>query len=86
MELHIDQFLRGVIAFGFALAGLYFLKFWKRTRERLFALFAVAFAVLSINRTMISLTSGEVSSYVYLIRLAAFMIILYAIWDANRRK
>ena len=52
MEQHLDQFLRGVIVLGFAVAGLFFLKFWKKSKERLFALFSIAFFVLSVNRAM----------------------------------
>ena len=80
----MDQFLRGIITLGFAGSGLFFLKFWKRTRERLFGLFSIAFFVLAVNRAIIAFVQ-EASTFLYLIRLAAFLIILFAIWDANRR-
>jgi hypothetical protein len=30
------DFLSGAVTMGFVIAGLFFLRFWKRTRERLF--------------------------------------------------
>ena len=80
----MDQFLRGMITLGFGVSGLLFLRFWQKTKERLFSLFSLAFFVLAINRAVIAFVQ-ESSTYLYLIRLAAFLIILYAIWDANRR-
>ena len=84
MDGQFDQFLRGILTLGFAIAGLFFLRFWSKTKERLFGLFSMAFFVLAVNRSMIAFLP-EVGAYLYLIRLAAFLIILYAIWDANRR-
>ena len=39
----LATFLAGAIVAGFALAGLFFLKFWKRTRDELFLAFTGAF-------------------------------------------
>ena len=43
-------FLHGAIAMGFAVAGLYFLRFWRDTGDRLFAFFAAAFWVFAAER------------------------------------
>ena len=64
--------------------AVFFLRFWRKTRERLFALFAAAFALLGLERIAIVLVAGEAHSFVYLIRLAAFLLILFAIYDKNR--
>jgi hypothetical protein len=84
----MEDFIRGAIAMGFAVAGMYFLRFWKETRDRLFAFFAVAFFILSINRAAITLAglTSEVPYTLYVIRLIAFLIILYAIVDKNLRR
>jgi hypothetical protein len=84
----MEEFIRGAIAMGFGIAGLYFLRFWRETHDRLFGFFALAFMGLAVNRvaiTLIGLTS-EVPYSLYVIRLAAFLIILYAILDKNLRQ
>jgi peptidoglycan/LPS O-acetylase OafA/YrhL len=81
------DFLSGVIAMGCFVAGLFFLRFWKRTRERLFIAFALAFWLLAVAQTLLAETDFPIEerSWLYLPRLAAFMLILAAIWWKNRR-
>ena len=82
----IFDFLSGAITIGFVLAGLFFLRFWRRTHDSLFLAFAVAFALLGIGQAIQALTNipQEERSYIFLIRLAAFTIILAAIVRKNR--
>jgi hypothetical protein len=70
----------------FAIA-LFFLRFWQHSGDRLFAMFALAFAVFGVNRLILVLLGDddENTTYVYLVRLAAFVLILIAIADKNRR-
>lgn len=84
----IDDFLAGAVAMGFAIAALMFLKFWRRTREGLFLAFAGSFLLLSINHAMLSLSNVplEERSSLYLIRLAAFLLIIGALWRQNRKR
>ena len=72
---------------GFIVASIFFLRFWSRTREGLFASFAAAFLLLGVNQAMITLTNipAEERSPLYLLRLTAFVLILIAIWRTNRR-
>jgi len=82
----MDNFLMGVIAMGLAVAGLFFLRFWKETRDRLFAAFALAFFILAVNRVFLALMwqgNEEEATFLYLVRLLAFVIILIAIVDKN---
>lgn len=81
-----DDFLSGAISMGFATASLLFLKFWTRTRDRLFLAFAVSFLLLGLNQALLSYTDVPVEerSALYLIRLAAFLIIIWALWSKNR--
>ena len=81
----LSEFVGGVIACGFAVLGLCFLRFWRRTRDALFANFAVAFWLLALNQTLASLIPGgeTATSWVYLIRLAAFLVIIAAIVRKN---
>ena len=80
------DFLAGAVAFGFAVCGLFFLRFWRRTREELFLAFALAFFLLGIGQTVLALANipTEERGSLYLVRLAAFLLILIAIYRKNR--
>jgi hypothetical protein len=82
-----NQFLNGAIMFGFLVAGLFFLRFHHRTRERLFAMFSAAFFVLAFERIVLAGVdpAAEFSPYIYLIRLTAYLLIIAAIVDKNRQ-
>ncbi len=79
------SFVSGLIAMGFAVAGLFFLSFWRRTRDGLFVAFAAAFWLLALNQGLVTLlhTPEEATSRIYLIRLLAFVIIIVAIVIKN---
>lgn len=80
------EFLSGMLVAGFALAALFFLRFWRRTGDPLFLSFAGAFLLLGIGQTLLVLIdlAEEDRSWIYLVRLAAFMLILAAIYGKNR--
>lgn len=81
------DFLSGAITAGFVVAGLFFLRFWKRTRDELFFSFALAFWLLGLCQALLafSIIPVEERSWLYLLRLAAFLLILVSIWRKNRR-
>jgi hypothetical protein len=81
------DFLAGAITMGFAVAGLFFLVFWTRTREGLFLAFALAFWLLGLAQALLVFADipAEERSWLFLVRLAAFSLILVAIWRKNRR-
>jgi hypothetical protein len=83
-----EDFLRGAVAMGFLVATAFFLRFWRESRDRLFALFAVAFLLLATNRLLLVLLQEqrETSLAPYVVRLLAFAIILVAILDKNFRR
>jgi hypothetical protein len=70
---------------GFFVAAGFFLRFWRRTRDRLFLAFAAAFALLAINQALAAFfgASDELTPYTYLLRVLGFVLILYAIVDKN---
>lgn len=79
------EFLLGLIVMGCLVAGLFFLRFWRKTRDRLFAIFALAFWLLALNWTLLVMTSrDEARPALYAIRLLAFVLILIGIADKNR--
>ena len=53
-ELYV--FLSGAVAVAFVVAGLFFLRFWKRTRDGLFVAFALAFWLLGLTQALLALT------------------------------
>jgi hypothetical protein len=83
----IEDFLGGAIAMGFAVAALFFLKFWRRTRVGLFLAFSGSFLLLALNQALLTLSQIPIEerSWLYLLRLAAFLLILAAMWWQNRR-
>jgi hypothetical protein len=80
-------YLWGALTMVSATIGLMFLKFWRRTGDRLFALFGTAFFVFGINWLVLAVVqpSDESRHYAYLIRLFAFVLLLVGIIDKNRR-
>ena len=79
------KFVSGAIAAGLLIVGLFFLRFWSRTRDRLFLAFAAAFWLLAVNQALVALADipREEQSWIYLIRLAAFILIIVAIVQKN---
>ncbi len=75
------SFLHGAITISFAVAGLFFLRFWVETRDRLFLLFALSFWLQAGTRFALSLVGQpeEDRTFLYLVRLAAFLLIVAAI-------
>ena len=80
------DFLSGAVALGFAACALFFLRFWKRTREELFLAFAIAFLLLGTGQTILALANipTEERGSIYILRLVAFLLILLAIYRKNR--
>ena len=81
------DFLSGAVTLGFLLCGLHFLGFWKRTRDSLFLAFACAFWLLGLNQALLALGDIPVEerSWVFLLRLAAFVLIIVAVVAKNRK-
>lgn len=81
----IFGFINGSLTTGFLIAALFFLSFWRRTRDGLFAAFAGAFLLLAIAQPLPMLTSipTEDQAPIYLLRLAAFLLIIWAILRKN---
>jgi len=80
------DFLSGAITMGFVVAGLFFLRFWRRTGDALFLAFWLAFWLLGLAQALLTFASVplEERSWLYLLRLAAFSLILGSVWTKNR--
>ena len=79
-------FLSGAVTFGFGVAALFFVRFWRDTRDELFLSFGIAFLLLGAGQAVLALAGvpDEQRPWVYLIRLAAFVLILTGIARKNR--
>lgn len=80
--------LLGAIAMACFTISMFFLRFWKTTHDRFFLFFAISFCIEGIERVLMGLAhySNEQEPLFYLLRLVAFIVILYAILDKNRSK
>lgn len=80
-------FVSGALCLGYLVAGLFFLRFWRETHDRLFLFFATSFVVLVLQRiTLLAVPTWpalELPSYG--LRLLAYLLILAAIVDKNLR-
>jgi hypothetical protein len=84
----VYEFTLGALVMATTIAGLFFLRFWRRTGDRLFALFAIAFWMIGLNWLLLAFTDPAAETRraaIYLVRLLAFVLILIAIIDKNRR-
>lgn len=88
VSVTLYDFLSGAVALGFATCALFFLRFWKRTREGLFLAFALAFLLFGVGQTVLAIGDipTEERGSIYLIRLAAYLLILAAIYRENRAR
>lgn len=82
----MSQVLSGASAAVCLFIGIFFLRFWRTSRDRLFLIFAAAFAVLSLHWAALGLAEipNESRHYYYLLRLLAFALIIGGVIDKNR--
>lgn len=82
----LEPFLLGIIFTMNFIAAVYFLKFWRKTHERLFLAFGAAFLIEGFNRLgfLFLEDPSEGSPAIYTIRLMAFLLVLVAILSKNR--
>jgi len=78
-------FISGLIAMSQLVASLFFLRFWGRTRDRLFLAFSAAFGLMALNQALVIMLDvpREEQSVFFLLRLAAFLLIIAAILGKN---
>jgi hypothetical protein len=77
-------FISGLLTMGYAVAALFFMRFWRRSGERLFVFFALAFALLALQRMGLAFLTTLDASWLYGLRLLAFVLLLTGIIDKNR--
>ena len=81
----MTEILTGAISAGWAIAALFFLRFWRQTRDTFFLYFALSFGLEAMNRVAIGLHGmQEDHPLFYGVRVVAYGLILLAIWQKNR--
>jgi hypothetical protein len=79
----VNDFLHGAVAMAAFVAGLFFFRYWRTTRDRLFLLFAFAFWLLTANWT-IPTFAAELQPHAHVVRFLGFALIAYAVFAKNR--
>lgn len=79
------DFLNGLLTMGYLVAGVFFLKFWRRTGDRLFAVFSGAFGLLALEQALLAWEGvpREEQTWIYLLRFVAFLLIIAAVARKN---
>lgn len=88
MSFPHSDFFAGLITMGYFVASAFFFRFWVRSSDNLFLAFSVAFLLMAISAALTVLLSlpYEERSWLYLLRLAAFVLVIVAILGKNVRK
>jgi len=81
----MNGFLLGGIAVAAAVAGLIFLRYYRRTRDPFFLFFAASFGLESLGRILSVLVPAfdDNNSGIFILRLIAYSLILLAITLKN---
>jgi hypothetical protein len=84
----MNSLILGAVAMASLVAALFFFRFWRQTRDHLFLLFSLAFAVDVVTRVALGISGSpnEGEPLFYLGRLVTFALIVIAIFRKNRRE
>lgn len=84
----LGAFLSGAVGMACLVVAAFFMRFWQKTRDRLFLFFALAFLILTSERILRLCMNldNELAPYIYSVRLTAFIVIIAAIVEKNARR
>jgi hypothetical protein len=84
----MNQMMMGAVAVGSAVAALYFLRFWRSTRDTFFLYFALSFGIEALNRVALGVVGAEseLEPVFYCVRIVAYGLIVLAILQKNARR
>jgi uncharacterized membrane protein HdeD (DUF308 family) len=85
MQNEMSDLFAGAIAMASFVVALFFMRFWRSSRDRFFLDFALSFGIEGVHRIVSALTydDNEDSPLHYLVRLLAYGLILWAILEKN---
>lgn len=81
------DFVGGATMTAALVIAVLFFRYWRSSRDRLFLMFAGAFVVFAASRLVLAFLEedDEGRVFVYAFRMLAFLLILGAVLDKNRR-
>lgn len=84
----MHQFILGALTMASCVIGLFFLRFWRQSGDRLLLVFATAFFVLAVDWGLRGAWEPtlETRHYFFLVRLVAFVLLVIGIVDKNRAR
>lgn len=79
------DYVSGLITMAYIVAGLFFLRFWVQAKDVLFLIFALAFSLLALEQALLVHLEipREEETWLYLLRLMAFLLIIAAVVRKN---
>lgn len=82
----INAMLIGAFAMASITISLFFLRFWKSTQDSFFLYFAGSFLLEGVDRVILGLTTQQDQKpLIYIIRMCAYLLIVYAIFEKNKQ-
>jgi hypothetical protein len=86
MRANAIVFLQTLAGTAAWVSGLFFLRFWRESRDPLFAFFGSAFWLLALSWALLALFSPteEARPYIYGLRLIAFTLMIVGMIAKNR--
>ena len=83
LSAQLAAYLYGFLTAASLVAALFFFRFWRQSRDGLFCSFALAFVLLAANNALSAFLGGDEYPAIYLLRLAGFGLIIFAILRKN---
>ncbi len=81
----MNDFMHGALTMASFAVGMFFLRYWRTTKDRLFLMFGVAFWLLGLNWALVSM-GAALAPNAHVFRFLAFVVIAYTVLDKNRRR
>lgn len=81
----MDLFLGGAVMMASLVASIFFFRSWRQSHDWLFFHFGMAFWLMSLERLVLAVgrMDGEAHFSIYILRLLAFLLIIYAVMRKN---
>ena len=82
----LAPFVLGCIAMASLAVSIFFVRYYRETRDTLFLFFAAAFGIEAITRTLLTFqpAPNEALPHFYVLRAFAYSLILIGIYRKNR--
>lgn len=81
----VASFIAGMVSLGFIAAAMFFVQFYRETKDRFFLYFTAAFVLFAINQSVPIAwhIDADDQAPIYLGRLAGYVLIIIAVAQKN---